>query len=694
MPRPTAGFRKPSAGCCHQNAEVETEPMSTYSERDEWLEPDGLGGFASGTATGIRTRRYHALLLAATTPPTGRVVLVNGFDAWIETNEGAFALTSQRYDPGVIHPDGAQRISAFTSDPWPRWIFTPENGTHIEHTVVVQHGAPLVAASWRLTSGERRTPVRLFVRPFFSGRDYHSMHRENGAFGFAPERRGDRLIWHPYDGIPAVHVVSNGDYRHQPDWYRHFRYDAELARGLDAIEDLAAPGVFSWDLTTDDAVLIFAAAPEAEMAIPPGIPARHLLERVHSSELTRRRAFTSPLHRAADAYLVTRSSGTTIVAGYPWFTDWGRDTFIALRGICLAADRLDDARRILLEWSSAVSEGMLPNRFPDRGESPEFNSVDASLWFVIAVHELFERCALPATDRATLEGAVDAILTGYAEGTRFGIRLDEDGLLAAGVPGQQLTWMDARVGDHVITPRIGKPVEVQALWLNALSLTSARSPRWASVFARGRTSFETRFWNDAAGSLHDVVDVDHCAGTVDAALRPNQIFALGGLPVTLVSKQRARRALDAIERHLWTPVGLRSLSPAEPGYVGRYRGGVASRDGAYHQGTVWPWLVTPFVEAWVRVRGTRPSVIAEARERFLAPLLRHLDEHGLGHVAEIADGDSPYTPNGCPFQAWSVGELLRLDRIILGTASSSTRNRRRSPASKRVEEPIDALGAR
>jgi predicted glycogen debranching enzyme len=525
------------------------------------------------------------------------------------------------------------------------------------------------------------------------------MHHENDAYGFAPERRGDRLIWHPYEGISAVHVVFNGEYRHQPDWYRHFRYDAELARGLDAIEDLAAPGVFSWDLTTDDAALIFAAAPDAEAAIPPDIPPRHLLERVHSSELARRRAFTSPLHRAADAYLVKRGSGTTIVAGYPWFTDWGRDTFIALRGICLAADRLDDARRILLEWGGAISEGMLPNRFSDRGEAPEFNAVDASLWFAIAVHALFERSmelghAVPSSDRAALEAAVDAILTGYAAGTRFGIRLDEDGLLAAGQPGLQLTWMDARVGDRVITPRIGKPVEVQALWLNALLLASARSPRWATVFARGQASFETRFWNEAAGSLHDVVDVDHCPGTVDAALRPNQIFALGGLPVTLVSKGRVRRALDAIERHLWTPMGLRSLAPAEPGYVGRYGGGVASRDGAYHQGTVWPWLVTPFVEAWVRARGRRPSVIADARDRFLAPMLRHLDEHGLGHVSEIADGDSPHTPNGCPFQAWSVGELLRLDRIILGTTSSSTRNRRRSPASKRVEELSDALGAR
>jgi predicted glycogen debranching enzyme len=446
---------------------------------------------------------------------------------------------------------------------------------------------------------------------------------------------------------------------------------------------------------------VFAAAPEAETAIPEGMSALELVARVRSSELARRKAFASPLHRAADAYLVKRGSGKTIVAGYPWFTDWGRDTFIALRGICLAADRIDEARQILLEWSGAISEGMLPNRFPDHGEAPEFNSVDASLWFVIAVYDLFDAAArrgieISASDRSALDSAVNAILTGYADGTRFGIRADDDGLLAAGVPGLQLTWMDARVGNHVVTPRIGKPVEIEALWLNALWLASAQSPRWSALFTRGRASFQKRFWNDAMGALYDVIDVDHRPGTADSSFRPNQIFALGGLPVVLVSDEQASRALTAVESRLWTPVGLRSLAPTEPGYIGHYGGDVPSRDRAYHQGTVWPWLLTPFVEAWVRVRGGGPRVIADARERFLAPLLGHLDEAGLGHVSEIADGNFPHTPNGCPFQAWSVGEALRLDRIVLApNASNPTpRNRRQSPASKGVEERIDAMGAR
>jgi predicted glycogen debranching enzyme len=619
----------------------------------EWLEPDGLGGFASGTASGVRTRRYHALLLAATTPPTGRMVLVNGMEAWADTPAGAFALSTQRYEPGVLHPDGAARISSFTTDPWPTWTFTLPDGIVIEQEIVVARGQPAVRVSWRLP--RPADGIRLRVRPFLSGRDYHSLHHENGAFRFDPGRDGRAIVWRPYDGVPAIHALTNGTYEHAPEWYRNFRYEEEYARGLDGSEDLASPGVLHFDLSAEAGELVFATvAPDR---------ARFDCERA------RRAAFPSRLHRSADAYLVRRGSGRTIVAGYPWFTDWGRDTFIALRGVCLAAGRLVEARDILLEWSGTISQGMLPNRFADHGEAPEFNSVDASLWFVIAVHYLFEAAARHGTaiaghDRDRLERAVDDILAGYAQGTRFGIRLDADGLLAAGEPGVQLTWMDAKVGDWVVTPRIGKPVEVQALWLNALWLAGRREARWLAVFERGRQSFAARFWNDATGALNDVVDVNHQPGTLDPSFRPNQIFAFGGLPLMLIDGVRARRALDEVERRLWTPIGLRSLAPGEPGYVGHYAGGVRERDGAYHPATVWPWLLTALLEGWLRVRGDRPEARVEARERFLAPLLEHLDDSGLDHISEIADGDAPHRPNGCPFQAWSVGEALRLVRLV------------------------------
>jgi predicted glycogen debranching enzyme len=629
----------------------------------EWLEADGLGGFACGTVVGLRTRRYHALLLVATTPPTGRFVLVNGLDAWVDTKAGRFALSSQHYGPDVVHPDGERHLEAFGAEPWPRWTYRLEGGTRVEQELFVPHGTPAVAIRWRLLEGPRRATLR--VRPFLSGRDYHSLHHENPAFRFDAEVNGERVAWRPYAGVPGTVAVANGAYEHQPVWYRNFLYEEERARGLDHTEDLASPGTFHWDLGGSGAVLIFAAE-DHEIAAP----GKKVAAEVHfhlyrEAELKRRSLFPARLHRSADAYLVRRGRGKTIIAGYPWFTDWGRDTFIALRGLCLATGRLGEAREILLEWSTTVSEGMLPNRFPDSGAVPEFNSVDASLWYVIAVHEFLQACedrGEPAASavRQALGRAAQSILTGYARGTRYGIHPDGDGLLAAGVPGVPLTWMDAKVGDRVVTPRVGKPVEVQALWLNALRAGSRFSPEWLALFGRGLESFRARFWNESAGFLYDVVDADHQTGKTDATLRPNQILAVGGLPVALLEGKRARRVVDAVEDHLWTPLGLRSLAPGLPGYAPHYEGGVSERDGTYHQGAAWPWLTGPFVEAWVRVRGNTVEARREARARFLDPLLRHLDEAGLGHISEIADGDPPYTPRGCPFQAWSLGEVLRL----------------------------------
>ncbi|WP_447975074.1 amylo-alpha-1,6-glucosidase [Nitrospira sp. Kam-Ns4a] len=634
----------------------------------EWLEADGLGGFASGTVGGVRTRRYHALLLTATTPPTGRVLLVNGCEAWVETPAGRFALSSQAYAPDVIHPDGTGRIAAFEPEPWPRWRFRLEDGTELVQELFVPHGVPMVTLAWRL--GAPRKGVALHVRPFLSGRDHHALHRENPVFRFEPESRDGVLLWRCYPGLPGVLVSTNGRYRHQPDWYRNFLYHEERARGLDCIEDLAAPGVFDWDLSRSQAVWLLAAEPPAGVALPDLVPADACFAALRAAEGARRKRFCSRLARAADAYIVRRGAGKTVVAGYPWFTDWGRDTFIALRGLCLATGRLDDARDILVEWAGSVSDGMLPNRFPDHGEAPEFNSVDAALWYVVAVHDYLEASAaagrpVPLAERKALHGAIEAIISGYAKGTRYEIRLDADGLLAAGTPGVQLTWMDAKVGDWVVTPRIGKPVEVQALWLNALRIAGGRAAKWRRLHERGLASFRTRFWNRTGGGLYDVVDAGHCPGALDARCRPNQIFAVGGLPFALLEGEPARRVVDLVEQRLWTPMGLRTLAPDEPGYRPRYEGGVRERDEAYHQGTAWPWLLGPFVEAWVRVRGGTRKAKQEARTRFLAPLLAHLDEAGLGHLSEIADGDPPHRPRGCPFQAWSVSEALRLDRVVL-----------------------------
>jgi predicted glycogen debranching enzyme len=622
----------------------------------EWLETDGEGGFASGTAGLVRTRRYHALLVCAAAPPAARFVLVNGLEVWAITPAGRFALSSQKYEPGVVFPDGADRIESFEADPWPRWDFLLPDGARVAQEVFFSRRARATVVAWRAVG--RRGGLAIEARPLLSGREAGALHRENPAFPFDPERRGDAVVWRPYPGVPAIAARSNGSYRHAPEWYRSFLYDADRSRGFEAVEDLAAPGTFVFDLSRRPAVLALSAG-------PPAAGDTLDLARLRAAESRRRVCLGTRLGRAAEDYVVRRGQGRTVLAGYPWFADWGRDTFVSLRGLCLSTGRLEEARQILLEWAGTVSEGMLPNRFPESGGAPEYNSVDASLWFAVAVHGLFEafrrrRRGLAAADRSALERAVSQILDGYARGTRFGIRRAEDGLLAAGEPGRQLTWMDARVGDRVVTPRIGKPVEVQALWINALEI-GGRGPQ-ARV---AREAFAARFWNEAAGALYDVVDADHVSGRCDGSFRPNQILAVGGLPFPILSGGRARRLVDAVEERLWTPLGLRSLAPGEPGYRARYEGDAASRDSAYHQGTAWPWLLGPFVEAWVRVRGSTASARRLARQRFLAPVLAHLSEAGLGHVSEIADGDPPHTPRGCPFQAWSVAETLRLESDVL-----------------------------
>ncbi len=644
----------------------------------EWLEPDGLGGFASGTVSTRRTRRYHAWLLAAKTPPTSRYVLVNGGDVWLESEHAAAFLSSQHYAPNVITPECVPTRESFGIDPWPTWVFQLPDGTRIRQELFAVHGMPQTVMRWTLLDGGPQSSfLRLNVRPFFSGRDYHALHHENPNFHFAPQVEGRVLRWSPYPGVPPVEALTNGRYIHEPLWYRNFLYTAERDRGLDFLEDLAAPGLFRWDLHAEPAVLVWTAQPERpspRSAADPLTVASELAE----LEQQRRAQFASPQHRAADAYVVQRGKERTLIAGYPWFTDWGRDTFISMRGLCLATRRFELAEQILLAWSNRISEGMVPNRFPDFGQAPEYNSVDASLWYVIAVADFFrfaesEPYAIDHATRRRLETAVGEILRGYAAGTRYGIRMDFDSLIAAGEPGVQLTWMDAKVGDWVVTPRIGKPVEIQALWLNALHAFQHLSPDYESWFRAGVDSFRRRFWNPARQCLLDVIDCDHVPERVDNSIRANQIFAVGGLPLVLLPTFEARAVVDCVQAELWTPWGLRTLAPSDPAYHGRYRGGIRERDAAYHQGTVWPWLAGPFIEAWLRVFGNSLEGRQLARDQFVKPLEQHLGLIGLGHLPELADGDAPQAPGGCPFQAWSLGEYLRVTRELQASISHDRR---------------------
>ncbi|MBI2477231.1 MAG: glycogen debranching enzyme family protein [Planctomycetia bacterium] len=609
----------------------------------EWLEPNGRGGFASGKVGGRRTRRYHALLLAAT--ESGRFILVNGLEAWIETAGGTFPISTQTYSLDVVHPDGENYLVSFDTQPWPRWTFRLPCGTQIEQQLFVPHQTETVALSWRVLDGQK--DGFLVVRPLLSGRDYHGLMRENSAFRFEATMEDEHVSWRPYDDVPAIALQSNGVYQHEPVWYRNFLYTQERERGLDDVEDLASPGLFRWKLDQPAVWMATAECGESPEETSTLSAAERYCE-LRDAEQKRRASFADPLDRAADAYLIRSGNRRTIIAGYPWFTDWGRDTFIALRGLCLATGRFAAAEEILLAWSECVSDGMLPNRFPDQGGEPEYNSVDASLWYVVAVSDFLHASEsnghqVSAAHAKQLQSAIEAILTGYVSGTRFGIRADDDGLLAAGEPDVQLTWMDAKVGDWVVTPRIGKPVEVQALWLNALQIGGKLSDRWAGVFERGASSFRERFWNNEQGCLYDVVDVNHQHDANDDSLRPNQILAVGGLPLALFAGEQARSIVDVVETQLWTPLGLRTLAPDDPRYVPRCQGGIVERDGAYHQGTVWPWLLGPFVEAWIRVRSETETARREASDRFVAPLMLHLQDAGLGHISEIADGDRPHT---------------------------------------------------
>jgi predicted glycogen debranching enzyme len=638
-------------------------PTSTLPEtlpplEAEWLEADGLGGFASGTVSGIRTRCYHALLLTAAVPPGGRMVLVNGFDAVLETAHGILPLTAQCYAPGVIAPDHSATLVKFTSTPWPTWTFQAEGCYEVVQELLTPRDSSAVFLRWSVKHPDENG-IRLLVRPFFSGRDFHSTHRENGSFCFDPVESDGIYRWTPYQRVPSTSVKSNGSYTHEPHWYRNFLCTEERSRGLNHLEDLAAPGVFAFDISSNSiAEMAFAASGHESIL-------QNSFEEISQREGKRRAAFPSSLCQAADAYLVRRGKGSTIIAGYPWFGDWGRDTFIAMRGLCLATGRLDEARSILLEWANSVYAGLLPNRFADDGTSPEYNSVDAALWYIITAQEFLQSAKdVDEHDTQKLKSAIESILEGYSQGTSFRIKMDDDFLLACGVPGMQLTWMDARIDCDVVTPRIGKPVEVQALWLNALSVGATFNKHWAAYRDKGMVSFQAKFWNQDAAALFDVIDVDHQPGVNDGSIRPNQVFAIGGLPISLIEGARAKQVLETVERQLLTPAGLRTLAPGSQGYVGCYGGDAWHRDHAYHQGTVWPWLMGPYVQAWLRIHGNTDALRKEARTRFLDPLMKHYSSASLGHISEIADADEPHTPKGAPFQAWSMGELIRLEKLL------------------------------
>ena len=623
----------------------------------EWLETNGIGGFASSTISGLNTRRYHGLLTAATKPPVGRFVLLSKLEETLVIDNRCYELSANQY-PGVTHPQGFKYQTGFRLDPFPTFTYEIE-GVRLDKSIFMVHGENTTVVQYELRNTDHHD-IKLQIRPLIAFRDYHSTTHENGALNPQIETEHGQTTFRPYSDLPALHIT------HDPAsidmngfWYRNFQYAIEQERGLDFAEDLFSPCAFTFDMNATKQVNLIASTERHDSGNA---------DNYRKAEIKRRSALNnqsiesdqlvSLLMIAADQFIVARERGETVIAGYHWFADWGRDTMMALPGLTLVNGRYDIARNILAEFAAHVDRGMLPNRFPDAGEPPEYNTVDATLWFFEAVRSYLHYTNDYEFVQSKLYAVLKDIIDWHVRGTRYQIHVDDDGLLFSGEPGLQLTWMDAKVGDWVVTPRHGKAVEIQALWYNALRVmeqlaTTFNEPNdYCAMADKARVSFNEMFWNEQAGCLYDVVN-----GTArDASIRPNQVIAIS-LTHAMVSKERAASILKVIEQELLTPRGLRTLSPADQNYIGRYEGGPERRDGAYHQGTVWPWLMGPYITAYSKTFG------GNAGRKFAAMWLegfkQHLYEAGLGQVSEIFDGDAPHTPRGCVAQAWSVAELLR-----------------------------------
>jgi predicted glycogen debranching enzyme len=656
--------------------------------RREWLVTNGSGGFACGTVAGALTRRYHGLLIAALNPPLGRTLLVSKLDEEVETAGRRSDLATNVWRDGLGQPPGCRFLHRFDLVLGvPTWTYEL-GGARLVKRVWMEHGRNATFVRYELEAG----PAALLAcRVLVNYRDYHGL-RHGGADRFAVAAAGDRLEIRAFDGATPICVRGVGAdlaWRPEHTWWRDFHLPVEAARGFDHLEDHLCAGVAHVRLEPRTPVtFVLAAGADSD------VDARGALERCARRAQARLDEWTAQtglavgqtpaavaqLVLAADQFVVARpanrtadtgvgrynggADGFTILAGYPWFTDWGRDTMIALPGLTLTTGRNQVARQILRTWARYVDRGLIPNRFPDRGDQPEYHTADATLWYLWAIDQ-YMRATGDRQTLAELLPVMEDIVAWHRRGTRHNIRVGDDGLVYAGEPGLNLTWMDAKVGDRVITPRIGKPVELSALWYDALCNLARLADRlgrpvgeYRRLAAATRASFQ-RFWNPQRNCCYDVLDGP--AGN-DATVRPNQIFAVC-LDHSPLSPQQQRAIVDTCEQELLTWFGLRSLAPGEPGYCGRYAGGPAERDAVYHQGTAWGWLLGPFVLAHYRVH-------RDAARAFdlLAPMLGHVWTHGVGSLSEVFDGDEPHTPGGCPAQAWSVAETLRAWAILGGAA--------------------------
>jgi predicted glycogen debranching enzyme len=637
----------------------------------EWLVANGLGGYASATITGAITRRYHGFLIAALPSPLGRMVVLNDLEVDIERDDGS-----------VVNVRESSRFLGFTLDMGlPRWRYDVD-GVVIETSIVVPSRQNIVHVAFRRV-GEGK-PIRLRLRPFINFRPLGAPVDVPLSAAYALTVQGQRYEVGAGPDLPTLRLALEGS--EHPSFTadggsrRDCFYEIEAQRGYDSRGVLWCPGYFAGELRYDCALTLVAATepwhtvlalnPDAALAFegerrrrivsiaPPAARIGCAAELVQAAA-----AFViTPVGRIADGARAWAEGDEvrTVIAGYHWFTDWGRDTMISLEGLTLSTGRAIEARWILRTFAHYVRDGLIPNLFPEGQNSGLYHTADATLWFFHALHRYIEH----SQDKATLElllPILKDIVRLHLQGTRFGIKVDPgDGLLTQGAEGYQLTWMDAKVGDWVVTPRRGKAVEINALWYNALRLLAdwlraAQDPAADEIAAhadQARASFNRRFWYAAGSYLYDVVDGEN--GDDDAAFRPNQVFALA-LAHPVLHREHWEAVVNAVHARLVTPVGLRSLAPEEPDYQPRYFGDLRSRDAAYHQGTVWAWLIGPFIDAWLRVHPDDPA----AARHFLDGFEPHLADAGIGSISEIFDAEPPFTPRGCIAQAWSVAEVLR-----------------------------------
>jgi predicted glycogen debranching enzyme len=631
----------------------------TVATQHEWLETNGLGAWSGSSVPGANTRRYHGLLVAATEPPANRMVLLSKLDETIIVGDKRTELGCNLYPGNTIHPTGHLHLSGFCKDLFPEWIYEAE-GVRLKKTITMAQGENCTLVLYEVL--EASQPFILELLPLVAARDYHSLQQEGSQIHWDAEFSNDIFHCKPDGNIDLFIKVPGASYLHTPRWFNRFHYIVEQYRGLDFEEDLFNHGVFKVSLKKNDRLGVIISTQD-----PIGKDAFTLFEGelIRKNELLKHQPHDEMLNQlvlAADQFIVKRGDDLkTIIAGYHWFTDWGRDTMISLPGLTLSTGRLDDARKILSAFARSVSMGMLPNRFQEK-EPPEYNNVDGTLWYFNAVYKFLQASGDKKYILNDILPVLKEIVNWHFKGTRYNIHVDYDGLLFAGEKGQQLTWMDARIGDWVVTPRMGKPVEIQALWYNALMIYSSLlqlnreidlAKKIKEKAQQTKDAFNKVFWNNEGAFLFDGIDEN---GNPDSTLRPNQLFAISLDFAILDDEKKAKAILNVVEKELYTPVGLRSLSVSSPNYIPFYGGNVSHRDSSYHQGTVWSWLLGAYLDALVKIKGETGKKQAQ---EVINNFRYHLNEAGIGSVSEIFDAEVPHHPRGCVAQAWGVAEILR-----------------------------------